>query len=969
MLRRSVLAVLCGLALVVGSLALATPAQARAPLPSEAVLDDGGAGEPMELPVTDEIAPGPAGPIEPTPVDPAPADPPLEPAPTDPTPVDPAPLDPAPAQDPAPDPAVLESLGELPPDVPLPCAGLNLTPLLVLVDPTGSAFDVTLSDVCLVTNQPAPGTTRYEATARLIGPNLDLAVAGEVTLDGGTGIIAVDVRGWGSYEAANIGVDGVVRLHGQTGAATIEVTGGLRSGGAVITGDVTGTLHKLAADTYGLDLTGRITYRTGALEVTGDVTTYLEGRTPAPNDLPTEVDPASVWGNLRVRGTARLGTITGDVDVVLSRASGSDPVFAQLAVTDAQLVKGVTVDRLALGNSAAMPAVLAVDAQLTVPKILFKPMTLRGVGSIDTTQGTFDLSLQDSHASTPWLGLFWRWGQSAEVRLVGTTGEVRLTGQFSIGAVSPALGSAAGGSGTLNAVLDRQTGAISGAIDVDAAGCVIFCVLASVNGAVHIDVSGNLAEGWVNVSGGGQAHGSVLFGAVASGSGSARVDARLDFSGPRPVMTGTAQYAVSVSTWLGMTRNVDDWMDLRLDNDRITVVDGQWRRKREKVVNLRGEVYPVKRTCGDRYTKHWIDLDGWDYEGKWGDCDGNGGVAVGTISGRLVDDVDRDWTASAADTPIADQDLVVKNGAGTVVGVGYTDADGNYSVRVTPGSGLRLELDPMPADRYQGFAWPSGVSVGSGSTTDAGTSGLMAITFGAATGTAFHDVDDDGEHDADEPALAGLTVTVTRSGSDPGTPRVATTDETGRWTLGGLDQRWSYQARYAAPSGYWVRDDPFRLDEDQAWLGVHGTAPVDAGAVAVVNSHTVPAGSAVTGQLQAPMTCDPYGNGSGYGYGYGYGYPQYGYPSYGVGSCDPYGYGYGSYGYGSYGYGTGSVEGAVVRLDSGHVVRADWSGSFRFEGIAPGTHSYWVETDAGYASGTFEVVAGQDTYLPIQLTR
>lgn len=916
--RRSVLAVLCGLALLVGSLALAAPAQARAPLPTE--VDE-------LLPATDDRV-----------VLDEPTEPVVDPAPVEPTPVDPAPVDPAP-----------ELLGDLPPDVPLPCTGLTLTPLLVVVDPTGATFDVTLSDVCFATTTPEPGTTRHQVTARLVGPRIDVAVAGEVTFDG-TGLVDLDLRGWGTYEADNFGVEGVIRLHGVTGAATIEVSGALRSAGAVITGDVVGTLHKTAPDGYSLDLAGRITYQRGALEVTGDVVTYLEGRTPAPNDLPTDVDPATLWGNLRLRGTARLGGTSGNVDVVMSRAAGSDPVFLQLVITQAQLVKGVTLDRLALGNSAAMPAVLTIDAQLTVPKILFEQMVLQGVGTIDTTTGAFDLALHDDHASTPWLGLFWRWGQSADIRLVGTASEVRLRGQFTIGAISPALGSAAGGVGTLEAVLDRNTGAISGSIDVVAAGCVIFCVLASVNGAVHIDVSGNLADGWVDVSGGGSANGSVLFGAVASGSGSARVDAHLDFSGPRLVMSGTAQYAVSVSTWLGMTRNVDDWMDLRLDNDRITIVDGQWRRKREKVVDLRGEVFPVMRQCGNRYTKHWIDLDGWDYEGRWGDCDGNGGVAVGTVSGRLLTDADRDGTASAGDTPVADQDLVIRNGGGTVVGVGYTDADGSYSVRVTPGSGLRLELDPMPSDRYQGYHWPSGLSVASGGHADAGTSGLSIISFGAASGTAFHDVDDDGEHDADEPVFPSLTVTVTRTGSDPGTPRQVVTDDTGRWAVGGLDQRYSYEARYSAPAGYWVRDDPFRLDEDVTWFGVYGTAPSEVGEVAVVNSHVVPAGSVVSGYVQAaPQTCDPYGSGGGYGYPY---------------PCDP-------YGGGGYPYQTidGSVEGAIVRLDTGHVVRTDWSGSFRFEGVAPGTHSYWVEHDSGYAYGTVEVLAGQDVTFHAQLAR
>ncbi len=846
-----------------------------------------------------------------------------------------------------PDGLVVEPDGvPFPPAVTGPCAGLQVAPLLVLVDPDGNTFDVTLSDICFAVSNPVAGATRYDVTAHLVGPGLDVVVAGQATFDG-TGIASFDLRGAGSYDAANIGVQGVIRIHGATGRADIEVSGALRSSGALITGDVTGSLLKTDVDRYVLDLTGAITYRKGTLTVTGSVTTHLDGTTPLPFGLPTDVDPATLIGNLRVKGRASFGSISGGVDVFLSRPTGTDPVFANLTLTGIELVKGIGLARLDLGNTDSLPATFAIDAELTVPKILSKEKNLRGVGTGSLQDGSFDLAIEGGRQSSPWLGLFFVRNTDASVRLVGTPAGVRLSVEVTMGVGIPVLGTGGGGAAALNASLNRQTGAISASLDISAAGCVLFCVLASVDGRVHLGITGNLSQGTLDVVGGGSARGSVLFGAVASGNGSARVDAHLDFSGPRLVMSGTAAYALKASSWFGLSKLADDWMDLRLDGDRITIVDGQWRHKREKVTGLRGEVYPVKRMCGNRYTRHRIDFNGWDYKGKWGDCAPGGGVALGTVSGRLLTDTDGNGSQSPADEPVADQDLVIKNSSGSTVGVGYTDDDGYFSVRATPGSGLRLHLDPMPADRYQGYRWPGAITVPN-STMSVGTIGLGIVKFGSVTGTAFHDRDEDGVHDANEPVQAGMRVVVTRDGATADS-RTVTTDDTGRWAMGGLDQRFTYQARYWAPSGYWVWDDPFALDEDLDVFSVRGPTPREVRDIALVNTRTPIPGTVIRGQVYKPACNDPYG----------YGYGSYGYGSY-SGNCDP-------YGSSSYGPGGPVVE-AEVRLDDGHVARTDYSGGFTMEGVSPGTHSYWVmaKDGSGYASGTVQV-SGTTTWLTITL--
>jgi hypothetical protein len=514
----------------------------------------------------------------------------LEPTPVDPGPVDPGPIDPGPV-DPTPDPDPPTPSPDPPPVVPCTPPQVSIEHLFFPPGSQNDVLDLELTEICAANLvRGADGSITADLTARLIGPNLDVLVTGPATY-GGASIIELDLRGNGTYVAANATVQGAIRLQVVLGQIDLTVSGALVTGTTLLTADVVGRVTRPSNGAYALDLRGDVTYQKGNLRVSGTITdTFLTGVTPGPHDLPTEIDPSSIWGHMRVKGTATWGKVSGSFDALLKRESSTAPYAIDLVLRDVTVAKGITLDRLNFGNTANGPDDITVDGQLTVPKLLVKDMVLQVSGSANITSGTFELNLRHHDASAPWFGLFWHWSQTAEARLIGSPSALTIRARVSLGAAVPIAASYAGGDGTLVATIDHATGDISGAVDLVGSACVILCALAQAGGAVHIDLWGNLPDGRLEVAGRGAAGGQALFG-FAYGSGYARVDATLDFTGPDLRFTGTAFYAVEASTFWGLTRNVDDWMDLRFDTDRVTVVDGQWRRKREKVVNMRGEVY------------------------------------------------------------------------------------------------------------------------------------------------------------------------------------------------------------------------------------------------------------------------------------------------------------------------------------------------------------------------------------------
>jgi hypothetical protein len=332
------------------------------------------------------------------------------------------------------------------------------------------------------------------------------------------------------------------------------------------------------------------------------------------------------------------------------------------------------------------------------------------------------------------------------------------------------------------------------------------------------------------------------------------------------------------------------------------------------------------------------------------------------VEGTLLVDVDRSGHLSPGDTPLAGERLLVKRSDGAVVGMGRTADDGSFSIRATGGSGLRLEPEVMPAGHATSSGWPSSFSVSSGGTTSLSGTLLRVLSFGTATGTAFHDLDDDGIQDPGEPPVAGATVTVTPSWGG-GAARSTSTDSEGRWTIGGLDDRYSYEARYLGGSGFWVRDDPYAIDEDRTWFSVTaGSTAREVGAVAMVNTEGTLPGGRIEGYVSYPSNC----NGSGYG---GYQPPSYGLDPYGSGACDPYNPGY--VGYPTYPtYGTGDDE-VIISLSTGHISRTEaWSNRFTMRAVPVGTHQYWIHSSNGYAQGTVTVNHdGETVWLYPQLLR
>jgi len=502
----------------------------------------------------------------------------------------------------------------------------------------------------------------------------------------------------------------------------------------------------------------------------------------------------------------------------------------------------------------------------------------------------------------------------------------------------------------LTASYTYATGALEGGISVDASACVLLCTVVQGSASVRIDVDGNVKEEWIDIKGHGRGSATTVL-LWGFGNGYFNIDARLDLSGPDLTFSGRASWSMKAKTWWGLKNIVDDWMDVSFDHDRVTIVAGQQWRKRERIKNLRGELYPVKRVCGDYWFKHNTPWDDYDFRGYWGDCDEHGNVPIGTVTGEVRIDSDRSGTVTDADAPVAGQVVVVERTDGTVVGKGRTDSAGRYSIRVTAGSNLRLKLDPMVAGHDKGSVWPASVSVTNGGATDVGSALLRVLTFGSATGTAFHDVNDNGERDAGEPGVAGVRVVVKALYGSAET-RTVTTDATGRWTVGGLDDRYSYQAELTGTGGFWVRDDPYRIDEHLVWVHPGAEEPVESPAVALIDEDLPDGGARIEGRVTILASCsgssyDPFGPMPSYSYAYA-GYDR---------SCDPYGMPYET-------TPTGADD-IIVHLSTGHISRADaWSGQFSMSGVPVGTHRYWVSTPQGYADGEVTVDAeGQTVWL------
>ncbi|BCU77641.1 SdrD B-like domain-containing protein [Luteolibacter sp. LG18] len=148
------------------------------------------------------------------------------------------------------------------------------------------------------------------------------------------------------------------------------------------------------------------------------------------------------------------------------------------------------------------------------------------------------------------------------------------------------------------------------------------------------------------------------------------------------------------------------------------------------------------------------------------------------VSGHLYVDANGNGVQDGAETGLADVDVTITDSLG-VVRVVSTDANGNWTVSVPPGSTLVdvNQADPQfPAGGTisQGSD-PQTVTAVAGSNTPAGTIGYRIL--GMVTGHLYVDVNNNATQDPGEPNLSGINVTVT----DTLGSQTVETDALGNW--------------------------------------------------------------------------------------------------------------------------------------------------------------------------------------------
>lgn len=152
---------------------------------------------------------------------------------------------------------------------------------------------------------------------------------------------------------------------------------------------------------------------------------------------------------------------------------------------------------------------------------------------------------------------------------------------------------------------------------------------------------------------------------------------------------------------------------------------------------------------------------------------------LGVVTGHLYYDINGDNDQDPGEQDMAGIDVVVTDSLGAIHTV-ETDASGNWSVNVPPGSTSAKvnTLDPQfPVGAVQREGTdPTVVTAVAGTTVSAGNDGYFIAT--SVTGTVFVDLNHNGVRDAGEPGLAGVSVQITDSNSQQQT--VITNDE-GVW--------------------------------------------------------------------------------------------------------------------------------------------------------------------------------------------
>ncbi|MFQ9341206.1 MAG: SdrD B-like domain-containing protein, partial [Actinomyces sp.] len=194
-----------------------------------------------------------------------------------------------------------------------------------------------------------------------------------------------------------------------------------------------------------------------------------------------------------------------------------------------------------------------------------------------------------------------------------------------------------------------------------------------------------------------------------------------------------------------------------------------------------------------------------------------------TIAGKLYNDADASFNSSDSEAPYAGVTVALLKKDGTPVldkdgnpVTAVTDAEGKYSFRGLPlGEYTVSVVDPTsgplagtkPTEAYTGrYKTTADVTIAeaTGSVIDVDFGFVKPASVGDYT---WMDVNRDGIQDADEPALPGVTVTLTRADSSAvtdasGNPVAAvTTDANGKYKFENLLPG-DYKVSFQAPAGY-----------------------------------------------------------------------------------------------------------------------------------------------------------------------
>ncbi len=201
------------------------------------------------------------------------------------------------------------------------------------------------------------------------------------------------------------------------------------------------------------------------------------------------------------------------------------------------------------------------------------------------------------------------------------------------------------------------------------------------------------------------------------------------------------------------------------------------------------------------------------------------------ITGVVYKDANANGTREGGDTGIAGVTITLKDTLGAVVATTTTAADGSYGFFGLPAASYQVE-ETQPAGYASSTPDLQPVTVPSG--------GTASVDFGETTssiaGAVWSDTNNNGQRDAGEPAISGVSIAL--SGNDAAgvaVSRAVTTDSTGNFAfadvLGG-----TYTLTETQPAAY--------ADGLDAVGTAGGTLSND-----IVTAISLPAGTAATGYL------------------------------------------------------------------------------------------------------------------------